>query len=356
MELSELFYALGDVAAGKRSLSDVCKDMAEKDKEKFQKLFDAGKIFLQTLTNNVKNEVKNEVKKEDMQANYDMSAAVTVNINGKQAYMGAKPKEKQSWWEKFRQNTARSFHNMADVLSGKKTIKEGIKDEMSGIHKSMMNEVKPYRKVVSASRGGAKGVQKTLDELRGIRKKETTVENPYEKLSPERFSVALKTAYMNIIRMEHMGAALPPEEKKKAMDELQKVLSAAQKRMPDVKADAGGSYFTDDKLKSVEGQMFAYMKSDVEKGQSSSDKIDVKKFEAWRQGENWKLPLGNGKVLQEQPYHNSSVFLSRGDDKSGTKYNTHDFLYNPLKSAKNILSQEEIQAEIQKIKELKMSR
>ncbi len=217
----------------------------------------------------------------------------------------------------------------------------------------MENEV-VYRKAVSVGKGSVNGVRKTLDELRGRNKKQTTVENPYEKLSPERFSVAMKTAYINIIRMEHMGAALPAEEKEKAMSEFQSILSVAQKRMPDVKAEAGGSYFTDEKLKSVEGQMFAYMKSDVEKGKDMAAKGDVRKFEAWRQGENWKMPLGNGKVLEERPYHNKEVFLRRGDDKVTFKYNVQDYLYKPLKSAKNTLSKEEMQAEMMKLRELKL--
>ncbi len=104
MQLSDLFYSLGDVVAGKRSLDDVLKELQEKDKEKIKQLYDVCKNFVSKLKTNIKESVVKADQKNEQKAKYDMSSAVVVKKDGEIFHMGAKEKEKQSWWKKVRNN------------------------------------------------------------------------------------------------------------------------------------------------------------------------------------------------------------------------------------------------------------
>ena len=139
MKLDELFYSLGDVAAGKRTLEDVCKDMVKQDKKKFEDLFDYGKKILKKLKENVKQSARDEIKNNDMQAKYDMSQAISAQVDGKTMFVGLKPKEKQSWWRKWRTNASQSLQNAADVVGGKKSVTQGVKDEVRRVNQSILN-------------------------------------------------------------------------------------------------------------------------------------------------------------------------------------------------------------------------
>lgn len=343
MNLDELFYALGDVAAKKRTLEDVCKDMAKQDKDKIAKLFEAGKLFLRNLKTNV----KEEIRKADIEANYDTSGALTVDINGKKGYVGLKPKNKQSWWKKWRENAAASLKNSTEVIEGSQTVVQGIKSEGKRINKSMMNESSAYRKVYGTVVGSFKGMSRTVRDLRGISGsdvKPQTPKNPYENLNSEQLSIAMGVAYENLIRMEHSGE-FSDDEKAKGLAEVQKVIDAVKERFPDIKPEGKGAYFQNVNVQSVEAELFAYMKADAAKNNNAVIQGDVARYEAWRKCENFevKSPM---MTITEIPYENVARFGSASwrNDKENSEWTVESMLKNPLKSAKKAMTSEDVAA------------
>ena len=355
--MAELFYALGDVADGKRTLEEVCRDMSDKNKERFSKFLELGKAFLKDLKSNVKQSVKEEKRKADMEAKYDMSAAVTVDIDGKKLYAGVKPKEKQSWWKKFRRKTSASMKNTAEVVEGSKTVVQGIKDELKRVDKSMSEESKLHRNVSSIVKGTIRGTKDTFRNLRGISGAGAQPQKPkisYETLEPEQFSVAMGVAYENIVHMEHFGRTMPDAERAKGLAEVQKVIDAAKKRFPDVKPQNKGAYFQNAQVQSVEAELFAYMKADAAKSGDSLMQREVANYEAWRDGKDSEIK-GPMMTLKEEPFSNIARYGSASwrNGKESAEWTAETMLKDPLKSGRNVMTKKEVaamQAKMSKIK------
>lgn len=353
MKLDELFYSLGDVAAGKRTLEDVCKDMVKQDKKKFEDLFDYGKKILKKLKENVKQSARDEIKNNDMQAKYDMSQAISAQVDGKTMFVGLKPKEKQSWWRKWRTNASQSLQNAADVVGGKKSVTQGLKDEVSRVNQSILNESSVYRKGYSAVKGGINGVKKTFNELRGIESENKPVpKNPYQALDMSQFRAAMGAAYENLVKMEHLGA-MPDSEKAKGIAEIQKIIEAAKDRFPNVMAESKGAYFQNAKLQETEAVLFAYMKEDAQKSGDAVAQGDVARYASWREGKDFEIK-GGMMTIQEMPFENVARYGSASwrNDEKRDDYTARDYLKNPLQSAKNTLSTEQIALEKAKLEKL----
>lgn len=359
MKADELFYSLGDVAAGKRTLEDVCKEMHEKDKERFKQLLNAGKVFLSSLKNNVKQNIKEETTKNDMAAKYDLKSAVTVEINGKKM-LSAKRKEKQSWWKRLKTETAQRLTNMAAVLEGRKSFSEGLKDDIKISHDLSMNESKAYRKGYSAINGTVKGVKQTLNELRGVSQnkndaKKSTADktplqpqNPYETLQPEQLTAAMGIAYRNIVWMQNLGS-MPESEKAKYIEEVQKIIDVAQKRFPDIKPENKGSYFENPNIQGCEAKLFACMKANAATSDDVVFKQEVAKYTTWRNNEDY-VEKGPMLTIREAPFQNLHLYRSAEDRKDPVRDDvTIEYLQNPYHHAKNALTKSQLAAERAKV-------
>ena len=336
---ADFLYILGDVAAGKISFKEACKYLADKDRAK--KLFETTK---QAFTI-IKSSIKERKQELDMQAKYDMSSAVKININENTSYMGVKPKQKKSWFKQMSENLGRTLKTTGSVLTGEKTIKQATKEEFQAVQESLSNSSNVYRGF-RATAETISDFTKNIRELRGIEtpktelpKKET---NPYDRLEPNQFDVAMHTAYTNIVRMEHFGQSMSDAEKDKALAEINHLMESAQKRFPDSKSEIKGNYFTNPKLQDAEAQLLAYMKSSEAKhGKSAND--DMIKYDAWRQGKDFEMPTGN-KTLSEMPYQNTELYLSSStkDNDRLTNLFTAKDLRNPLEAGQRVMSAKDV--------------
>ncbi len=348
---ADFLYILGDVAAGKISLKEACKHLADKDKDRAKRLLETTK---QAFTI-IKSSIKERKQELDMQAQYDMSSAVKININGNTSYMGVKPKQKKSWAKQMLENLGRTLKTTGSVLTGEKTIKQATKEEAQAIQESLSNSSNVYRGF-RATAETISGFTKNIKELRGLEtskggpsKKET---NPYDRLEPNQFDVAMHTAYANIVRMEHFGQSMSDAEKDKALAEINRLMESAQKRFPDSKSEIKGNYFTNPKLQDAEAQLLAYMKSSEAKyGKSAND--DMMKYDAWRQGKDFEMPMGN-KTLSEKPYNNIELYVASSTKNQGYRdfYNAKDHLRNPLEAGQRVMSAKDIAMEKAKLEKL----
>lgn len=352
MKTDELFYSLGDVAAGRRTLEDVCKEIHEKDKERFKQLLNAGKVFLSSIKDNVKQNIKEETNKNDMAARYDLKSAVTVEIDGKKT-LSAKHKEKQSWWKRIKSETAQKLSNMAAVLEGRKSFSEGLKDYAKITHDFSMAESKAYRKGYSAINGTVKGVKQTLNELRGVTQnkndaKKSTAEktplqpqNPYETLQPEQLTAAMGIAYHNIVWMQNLGS-MPESEKVKYMEEVQKIIDVAKKRFPNIKPENKGSYFESPNIQVGEAELFACMKANAAVSDDVVFKQEVAKYAAWRNNEDY-VEKGANLTIREAPFQNLHRYRSTEDRKDPVRADcTVELLQNPYHYAKKHFNQKSV--------------
>ena len=356
--LADFLYILGDVAAGKISFTDACKNLADRDKERAKKFFDTAKKSFDILKESIK-ERKEEL---DMKAKYDLNSALKVkNTNGTTSYVGVKPKQQKSWFKQMFENTGRSLKNIGTVLTGEKTIEQALKDEAEAVRESLSSQSNIYRGVRAAlevTDEKLKAFIKRKNELRGIKTHQTTQPiketNPYDKLDNTQFQVAMHTAYANIVRMQHFGPNMSDIEKDKALTEINRLMESAQRRLPDSKSEAKGTYFTNPKLQNAEAQLLGYMKTaEAKYGKSSND--DMMKYDAWRQGQDFTIPIGN-KMLSETPYNNTEVYISSStkDQNNRNFYNATDHLRNPLKAGRNVMTKDQISLAKKQLESLKI--
>lgn len=306
---ADFLYILGDVAAGKISLKEACKHLADKDKDRAKRLLETTK---QAFTI-IKSSIKERKQELDMQAQYDMSVAAKININGNTYYMGLKPKQKKSGFRQMFENLGRTLKTTGSVLTGKKTIKQATKEEFQAVQESLSNSSNVYRGF-RATAETISDFTKNIKELRGLEtskggpsKKET---NPYDKLDDKQFSCAMHAAYVDIVRMEHIfGVGCYEPGENKAIDEINRLLESAQKRFPSAKISDKGSYFTDEKLKNVEAQLFAFMREYIKKNPSDIvAKDEIQRYECWRQGKKYIGQTIGNITLSEEPFHNGTLF------------------------------------------------
>ena len=338
---AEFLYILGDVAAGKISLKEACKHLTDKDKDRAKRLFETTKQAFSIIKSSIK-ERKQEL---DMQAQHDMSSAVKINHNGKTSYMGVKPKKKKSWFKQMSENLGRTLKTTGSVLTGEKTIKQATKEEFQAVRDSLSGSSNVFRGV-RATAETISSFAKNVEELRGIKTPKTELSkkeaNPYDRLENEQFSVAMHTAYHNLVRMENFGNLLPDAEKDKAIAEINRLMESAQKRFPDAKTSDKGSYFKDTKIQNVEAQLFAFMKEDCTKNSNNNlVKEEMQKYDSWRQGKDYAIKMPTMEIT-ESPFNNIELYggvTTKGIESLHGKFTAKDHLYNPLQKGRNVMTE-----------------
>lgn len=325
MKLSELFYTLGDIAEGKKTFAEGFKDLKEKDRERLHKLYDAAKVFTQTLSSNIKDKIK------ENEANV--------------------PQVKRSFMMKQRDAFASYFEDLSKMLRGKIKYKDVVRNEFKRTHNNLKGDYKLYRQADGVRRG-------IIETLRGLKKPKAPT-NPYESLNPEQFQAAMRQAYVNAVRLDHFNPIMIKGEKEKVLGEIQKVVEAAAKRFPDVKSADKGAYFKDPQIASAEGNLFAYLKADAQNSKDNVFKEETARYEAWRQGKDFEMPMG-GKTYSEMPFENIDVYghshKSIEDEKKrygGDRVDAECFTH-PLKTARNVMTSDQLAAEIAKVRALNM--
>ena len=316
MKLSELFYTLGDVAEGKKTFAEGFKDLKEKDRERLHKLYDAAKVFTQTLSSNIKDKIK-----------------------GNEANV---PQVKRSFMMKQRDAFASYFEDLSKIK-----YKDVVRNEFKRTHNNLKGDYKLYRQADGVRRG-------IIETLRGLKKPKAPT-NPYESLNPEQFQAAMRQAYVNAVRLDHFNPIMIKGEKEKVLGEIQKVVEAAAKRFPDVKSADKGAYFKDPQIASAEGNLFAYLKADAQNSKDNVFKEETARYEAWRQGKNYEMPMG-GKTYSERPFENIDVYghshkVIENYDKNVQVADAECFTH-PLKTARNVMTSDQLAAEIAKVRAL----
>ncbi len=356
---ADFLYTMGDVVSGKISFEYAVKDLHKKDKEKAKDFLDNAKKSFNDLIKSIKDKKRDL----DMQAKYDMSSALKTNLNGKTSYIGVKEKPKESWLKQMTKNLGRTLKNSGSVLTGEKTITQALHDEANAVQDSLSNNSNIYRGFratmeVSGQRLNAWAKRKK--ELRGIETPKTQQPkkeiNPYDKLDNEQFSVAMHTAYYNIVRMENFGPLMPDSEKDKAIAEINRLMESANKRYPNTDTSDKGAYFKDTKLQNVEAQLFAYMKKDCEKNPDNNlVKEEMQKYNSWRQGKNYTVE-GPIMSISEAPFNNIELYggiTTKEIDSLHGEFTANDHLYKPLERGQNVMSEKDIaiaKAQLEKLK------
>ena len=347
-DLADFLHTMGDVAKGKISFADAVKDLNEKDKAIAKEFFNKAKETFKDLMKSIKDKKRDL----DMQAKYDMGSAVKVSQNGQTSYMGVKEKPKKSYFKEFIENGGRSLKNAGEVLTGEKTLGQAVKAELKAVDVSMSGSYRGYR----YAKATVEGLRDIIARHRGTKKEHPQPKkeiNPYDKLEPNQFSVALHTAYTNLVRIENFGPLLPEKEKDIAIAEVNKLMESAKKRYPDMQPTDKGAYFKDTKIQNTEAQLFAYMQKDCEKNSDNNlVKQEMKKYEAWRQNKDYVQGF-----VSEYPFNNVELYggtITKDMKGLHGKFTAKDHLYNPLEKGQNVMSDKQLLKEKMKIAKLNL--
>ena len=354
---AEVLRQLADVAEGKKTLNDVLSSLTniDEEKKKIKDSFDSFKNVISTLRKNVKESVKDEIRTNDLRAKYDVSSAMEVKDKDGNTigYTGLRTKQKKSWWEKVKENMATSFQNGADLLTGKKTLKQVINEDASRLKENMMENSVVFRKAASVSDGINKGLNRTIAELRGTAKPKPTFiqetnrrvserinatsSNKYASLDDGQFAVALGAAYDNFARLEHFNT--PDDVKNEVLGEINLVLEEAKKRFPNATPEPNkGSYYKDQDVANTEQQLMPYMR-EAAKGNMLL-KEDVKRYESWRNGQDATITDTPALHLTEKPFENFARY-GNPDQTIPWTAEIRNFK-NPYESGSKTLSQKQM--------------
>ncbi len=362
---ADILRQLADVAEGKKNFNDVIKSVTTNDSEiaKIKNEFDTFRGIISTLKSNIKESVKDEIRTNDLNAKYETSSAMEVKDSEGNTigHIGLKTKQKKSWWEKVKENMATSFQNRADLLTGKKTLKQVMHEDATRLKSNMMETSVVFRKSASVADGMHKGFQKTIAELRGIEQQRarTSIKArnemlkekinagktaKYASLDDGQFAVALGAAYDNFARLEHFNT--PDNIKTEVLGEIGLVLQEAQKRFPNAASEATkGSYYKDQNVANMEQQLMPYMREAAKSNPLLRD--DVHRYESWRNNADATVMTG-ALTLKEMPFEN---FARYGNpDKSFTPDINH--FNNPYDKGSNVLSQKQLLTEKAKVAKL----
>jgi len=352
---AEILRQLADVAEGKREFNDVIKSVTNSDSEikKIKDSFDSFRTVIASLKSNIKESVKDEIRTNDLNAKYETTSAMEVkdeqgNTIG---HVGLKAKQKKSWWEKVKESMATSFQNRSDLLTGKKTLKQVMREDASRLKENMMETSIVFRRPISVADGIHKGFKKTIAELRGTAKPNLDVmkatnqrvaeklnmnaANKYASLDDGQFAVALGAAYDNFARLEHLNPS--DSIKSELLAEINLVLKEAQKRFPNATPEPNkGSYYKDENIANMEQQLMPYMRE-----ASKTDvllKEDVKRYESWRNGQDATVMTG-ALTVKEMPFENFARYGNPNTDHIDFKL---EHFRNPYESGTNAMSQSEL--------------
>jgi len=353
---AEILRQLADVAEGKKEFNDVIKSVTNSESEiaKIKNEFDSFKSIIASLKNNIKESVKDEIRTNDLNAKYETSAAMEVKDDegNTVGYVGLKSKQKKSWWEKVKESMATSFQNRADLLTGKKTLKQVINEDASRLKENLMETSVVFRRPISVADGVHKGFKKTISELRGIEqqqaraslkarndmlKEKMNASNKYAFLDDGQFAVALGAAYDNFARLEHLNA--PDSVKNEVLGEIGLVLQEAKKRFPNATPEpTKGSYYKDQDVANMEQQLMPYMREACKTTPILRD--DVRRYESWRNGQDATISDTPALKLSEMPFEN---FARYGNPDKTIHFTAEiNHFRNPYESGTNAMSQSEL--------------
>ncbi|MBO4285133.1 MAG: hypothetical protein J5895_02755 [Alphaproteobacteria bacterium] len=353
---AEILRQLADVAEGKKEFDDVVKSVTNSDSEiaKIKHEFDSFKSIISSLKNNIKESVKDEIRTNDLNAKYETSSAMEVKDSegNTVGYVGLKTKQKKSWWEKVKESMATSFQNRADLLTGKKTLKQVMREDASRLKENLMETSVVFRKPISVADGVHKGFRKTISELRGIEQQQAraslkarndmlkakmNASNKYAALDDGQFAVALGSAYDNFARLEHLNA--PDSVKNEVLGEIGLVLEEAKKRFPNAAPEpTKGSYYKDQNVADMEQKLMPYMREASKTNPILRD--DVKRYESWRNGQDATVLDTPALKLSEMPFENFARYASPDDKTSFTAEINH--FRNPYESGSNAMSAQQL--------------
>lgn len=353
---AEILRQLADVAEGKREFNDVIKSVTNSDSEikKIKDSFDSFRTVIASLKSNIKESVKDEIRTNDLNAKYETTSAMEVkdeqgNTIG---HVGLKAKQKKSWWEKVKESMATSFQNRSDLLTGKKTLKQVMREDASRLKENMMETSIVFRRPISVADGIHKGFKKTIAELRGTAKSNLDVmkatnqrvaeklnmnaANKYASLDDGQFAVALGAAYDNFARLEHLNT--PDNVKAEVLGEIGLVLQEAKKRFPNAAPEpTKGSYYKDQNIANMEQQLIPYMREAAKSNPLLRD--DVHRYEAWRNGQD-AIVMTGALTVKEMPFENFARYGNPDKSVSFTAEINH--FRNPYESGTNAMSQSEL--------------
>ncbi|MBQ7659560.1 MAG: hypothetical protein IJS26_02295 [Alphaproteobacteria bacterium] len=353
---AEILRQLADVAEGKKEFNDVVKSVTNSDSEiaKIKHEFDSFKSIISSLKNNIKESVKDEIRTNDLNAKYETSSAMEVKDSegNTVGYVGLKTKQKKSWWEKVKESMATSFQNRADLLTGKKTLKQVMREDASRLKENLMETSVVFRKPISVADGVHKGFRKTISELRGIEQQQAraslkarndmlkakmNASNKYAALDDGQFAVALGSAYDNFARLEHLNA--PDSVKNEVLGEIGLVLEEAKKRFPNAAPEATkGSYYKDQNVADMEQKLMPYMREACKTTPILRD--DVRRYESWRNGQDATVLDTPALKLSEMPFENFARYANPDDKTIFTASINH--FRNPYESGSNAMSAQQL--------------
>ncbi len=113
---------------------------------------------------NINKYIKERQQENDFRATHDVSSAVSVKAKGKKAYLGARLKQKKSYWQRLKEITLFDLKNARDVLTGKKSLLQAIKDRNKVAHQDLMDNNKIYRDAVSTMQGIKDAMKADVDK------------------------------------------------------------------------------------------------------------------------------------------------------------------------------------------------
>ena len=363
---AEVLRQLADVAEGKKTLNEVIQSVTsiDEEKKKIKDSFDSFKNVISTLKRNIKESVKDEIRTNDLKAKYETSSAMEVKDSEGNTigHIGLKTKQKKSWWEKVKENMATSFQNKADLLTGKKTLKQVLHEDASRLKENMMENSVVFRKTASISDGINKGLNRTIAELRGTAKPKPSIieatnqrvserinatsSNKYTSLDDGQFAVALGAAYDNFARLEHLNT--PDNVKQEVLSEIGLVLEEAKKRFPNaIPEEKKGSYFKDQDVANAEQQLMPYMREAAKA--NGTLKEDVKRYETWRNGEDATIMTG-ALTVKEMPFENFARYANPDKSVSFTAEINH--FRNPYESGSKTMSKKQMDIARQQLSNL----
>jgi len=345
--LGEIFRTLADVADGKLSLDEAIKQTTINNKEikQLKKHYHNFDKFVTSLKKNIKKEIHNAKLSNNFDHEYNTKSALTIrdkqgNIKG---FIGGKPKQKQSFWAKVKNRFSRSLRQQADFIDGKISLTEFSQTPLKNLHQDYMEDSKLYRQGTSIIQGINRGIKQSIAELRGTAqpqehtKKINTIDsqahttNPYISLDNTQLTVALGTAYENIVRLQHDGCR-SPNDKREILSDFQELISVAQQRYPNTSIAPQGSYFKDKDFANIEAQLLPLLK---ESGKNNCIvTADTQRYDSWRN--NQSFTQGN---ITEEPFHNSARYSSQ----DSSSFHTINTLKSPLKAGQNTMSEQQLQ-------------
>jgi hypothetical protein len=183
-----------------------------------------------------------------------------------------------------------------------------------------------------------------VDKLQQQYAPDQATPNKYATLDNGQFSVAMGTAYENLVWMEHHGAS--KEAKVEVLGEIKQIVAEAQKRWPNAQPEAlRGDYFKDNDVAMMEQQLMPYMREAAKNNRVLA--ADVYNYAAWRQNQNAEISKGGvGPAVSEIPFQNAARYGTNNVEKSDLPANCFKNAYEKGNSVMSATQMAQARAKI----------